>query len=702
MNIPSRAIFCLMMFAVLSSCLASSQESKVRRQGAEILWDTWGVPHIYADDEASAFRAFGWAQMHNHANLVLQLIAAGRGRGAEFYGEDLLVSDRAVRTFGLYSLAGRWFKQQSPQFHNDIDAFAAGMNQFAREHPEKLDAAAKAVLPVDGVDIIAHATRVLQEFVRGASRCSAALPDHSLFGSNAWAIAPSHSAENRAMLLANPHLPWGDEFIFFEAQISVPGYEAYGATLLGFPVLAIAFNENLAWTHTVNTIDACDVYALTPRDGGYVYDQKVRPFQVEKQTIKVKQKDGSLKDESLELRTSIQGPVIERGGKFFAIRLAGLQVGSFAGALQEWWDMGRARDLAQFQAAIQRLQIPMFNVIYADRKGHIELLFGGQVPDRSTGDAAFWHGAIPGDKSTLVWNKLLSYRDLPKAIDPPAGWVQNSNSAPWYMTEPFLDPGKYEASVSSSPTSPAGKLSFREQRSMRMITRSAKLSFDQLLSDKYSTHSELADRVLDQLVTAARQSGDPNAEKAAAVLEKWDRETNADSKGAVLFGRWYSHSNENGDGLFSQPFDLQHPLETPRGLKDPKAAVAALIAAASDLQKSGASLDISWGEVNRLQRGKFDFPGNGGPDELGIFRVINYKPENTAHFVSMGGDSFIAAVEFASPLRARVLLTYGNSTDPASAHFGDQLELSSRKEWRTPWLTRGEVEHHLEERTTLP
>src|SRR5580704_13716179 len=64
---------------------------------AEILWDRWGVPHIYAKDADSAFRAFGWAQMHSHGNLLLRGIAKARGRGAEYFGKDLLISDEGAR-----------------------------------------------------------------------------------------------------------------------------------------------------------------------------------------------------------------------------------------------------------------------------------------------------------------------------------------------------------------------------------------------------------------------------------------------------------------------------------------------------------------------------------------------------------------------------------------------------------------------------
>ncbi|MBI3661733.1 MAG: acylase [Acidobacteria bacterium] len=695
----TRAIF-LLLLIVCACSSAPAHKKKIEKPNAEILWDSWGVPHVFAQDEAGAFRGFGWAQMHSHGNLLPRLLAQGRGRAAEVYGQQYLTSDRAVRTMGIYERARRWHTEQSPQFRENLNAFAGGINEYAKEHPEKLDSAAKAVLPVDGIDILAHTTRVLYEFISVVSGCSSALPEGSMFGSNAWAIGPSHSASGHAMLLANPHLPWGGEMTWIEAQISAPGYEAYGAALVGFPVLAIAFNETHGWSHTVNTIDACDVYELTRENAGYKFEGGSRPLDRETQTIRVKQDDGSLKDEKLEVRHAVQGPVVEKDGKLLALRIAGLQAGSYAGALEEWWEMGRASNFAQFQAALQRMQLPMFNVIYADRRGHIELLFNGLVPVRSTGDTRFWHGVVPGDTSALVWNRFHSYADLPKAIDPPAGWVQNSNSAPWYMTEPFLDPARYPAYLSARWNEPFGAASFREQRGLRMLKQDAKLSFEQLLVDKYSTRSELADRIGKDLIGAATQSADPLAKQAAAALEKWDHETNADSRGALLFLLWLKNTYEQSHGDFlAEPFDPKRPLETPRGLKDPRAAVAALIAAANQMKDRGVPLDAQWGQVNHLRRGKYDFPGNGAPDGLGIFRVIAYAPAEDGRFDSVGGDSFVAAVEFSSPLKARVLMTYGNASDPGSPHFGDQLALTARKEWREPWRTRAEIEQHLEAHT---
>jgi acyl-homoserine-lactone acylase len=702
-----RSIFLLVLAAGM--CTSAYAQGKPSAQPeTEILWDTWGVPHIFAQDEAGAFRAFGWAQMHSHGNLLLQLLAQGRGRGAEFYGPELLASDRAVRIMGTADRARQWYAKLSPSFRGNLDAFAAGINEYAKEHPESIDAAGKSVLPISGMDVLAHTTRILYAFVSLTSGCITTLPPASMFGSNGWAVGPPHSTSGSAMLLANPHLPWGGEMTFYEAQISAPGYEAYGTALIGFPVLAIAFNDTHGWTHTVNTIDSCDVYELTRDHDGYTFDGKRLSFDQESQVMKIRQSDGSLKEEKLEIRHSVQGPVVEKDGKLLAMRMAGLQSGSFAGALEEWWEMGRARDFAQFQTALRRMQLPLFNVIYADRAGHIELLFNGLLPVRATGDFNFWHGVVSGNTSALVWNKFHRMEDLPQSVDPPSGWVQNSNSAPWYMTQPLLDPARYPAYFSPGWNDPLGALSQREQSGLRMLTQDAKLSFEQMLADKYSTRSELAGHVLNDLVSAAKQSGDATAQQAAATLQNWDRQTNADSKGAFLFFTWTQAVQQQFHGeFFAAPFNPKKPLDTPRGLKDPQAAVSALIAAASQLQERKLPLDVPWGQVNHFHRGQYDFPGNGGSDfpwvlrGLGVFRNIAYAPAKDGHFDAIGGDSFVAAVEFSSPLKARVLMTYGNSSDPASPHFGDQLALTARKEWREPWRTRAEIERHMESRTVF-
>jgi acyl-homoserine-lactone acylase len=692
----------LLILLTPAGACPQSQKPNSSDNKTEILWDTWGVPHIFAKDTESAARAFGWAQMQSNGNRLLRSIAWARGRGAEYFGKDLLEADEVTRRMGLYAHAQKWRAQQSPEFGRYLEGFVAGINDYSRQHAETLAPSARSVLPVDSTDIIALVSHILFQFVATAGGCTGAFHGHS----NGWAIGPSRSTNGHAMLLANPQVPWGDWLTSFEAHIVSPDYNFYGVTFVGLPVFLVGFNDSLGWTETVNTLDACDLYELVPDGDGYSFDGKKHEFSLEKQIIKVRNQDGTTTDVPFEVRRAVQGPVFRQGTKLLAVRLAGLEVSSMGGAMEEWWAMGKARKLAQFQAALERMQIPMFNVVYADHDGHILLVFNGQVPVRSKGHMDFWLNPVPGDDSSLVWNQIHPYRDLPKGLDPPSGWVQSSNGPPWFMTVPFRDPKDYTPYASPRlpgdilGTSLLGWLTPREQSGLGMLLKDGKISMEKLVEDKYSTRSQLADRVLDDLIDAAKRYGSSIAKQAAQILQTWNRNIDADSRGAAIFEFWAEEMSERDyPGFYAQPFDSQQPLKTPHGLKDPEIAAEALDLAANKLTKVAGRLDVAWGDLYRLRRGKIDLPGNGAGDLLGTFRVIDYSPASDGRFASEAGDNFIAAVEFGPTVQAKVLLTAGNSSDPNSPHFGDQLVLAARKQLRDAWLTRSEVEQHIEQRT---
>ncbi|MEG4011356.1 acylase [Microcoleus sp. S1D4] len=660
--------------------------------GTQILWDTYGIPHIYGENSKSLFYAFGWAQMQSHGNLILRLYGQARGQAAEFWGEDYLESDRWVQTMGIPNRAKAWYESQTPIFRNYLDAFVGGMNAYAKEHPEALTEELKIALPLKPADVLAHEQRVINfTFVVDPERVEKLTENNTPKGSNGWAIAPSHSQSGNAMLLANPHLPWSDLYLWYEAQLVAPEINAYGATLVGFPVLTIAFNDNLGWTHTVNTHDGWDAYELSLANDGYRFDGEVRKFDREEKVLKVKEKNGNLRSESLVVRRSVHGPILtEKQGKAIALRVVGLEQ---SGALEEWWDMARARNFNEFEAVLKRLEIPMFTVMYADREGHIMHLFNGQVPIRKNGDFKYWSDTIPGNTSETLWTKNHPYADLPRVVDPPSGWLQNTNDPPWTTTFPSpIAPDNYPAYMA-----PRGPMDLRSQRSAKMLLEDAKISFDELMQYKHSTQVELADRLLDDLIPVARQ-GSEKARRAAEVLATWNRKVDADSRGAVLFAFWKQAMD--ADKLFAKPWSEDAPLTTPDGLANPAEAVRVLEATATKVEATYGALDVAWGEVFRLP-GEANLPANGADGALGVFRSVWFAPGKDNRFQAVAGDSFVAAIEFSNPVKAMALNSYGNATQPGSPHAGDQLQLFARKELRPVWRSRSEIEAHLSSRQKL-
>lgn len=666
----------------------------------EVLWDRYGVPHVYARSESGVFYGFGWAQAKSHGAILLRLYGQARGRAAEYWGPDYLDSDRWVVANDVYVRAQRWYAQQEAAFRADLDGFAHGINDYAQRHPEQIDSELRRVLPITGVDVVAHAHRLMNYvYVASENKVLGDPPPDSKArdGSNGWAVSPARTRDGHTLLLANPHLPWAPGFFtYYEAHLHGPGIDIYGATQIGLPVIRFAFNSQLGFTNTVNTMLGATVYRLSLAGGGYLFDGQERAFEVAHHRIGVRQADGSIRQLRFDVRHSVHGPVFQRrDGITVALRVAGLDR---PGMLQQYFDMGRARDFAQFQRVLRRMQIPLFNILYADRAGNVMFLDNGILPRRSDGDLKFWSGLVPGDRSATLWDPadLHGYDELPKVINPPGGFVQNCNDPPWLASWPrVLDPNAFPAYLA-----PAGPMSLRAQTSVLSLAEHRQLAFEDFEALKRSTRALAADRLLPELLALADGSTDPDVRAAAAVLQRWDRQFDSDSRGALLFEEWarlfagdYKYVSQAG---YAVPWSLDAPLATPRGLRDPALSLRQLAQAAQSTRRLYGAIDRPYGEVSRFRIGEVDLPGRGGFGNLGVFDVITWNPPEQGIRLPQHGESWVALVEFSTPLRARGLLSYGNATQRGTRHSSDQLPLLSKGEFRTLWTTRSEVEANLE------
>ena len=685
---------------VLAGCKSAPapDAQKAAATSTEILWDKYGVPHIFAPDHPSLFQAYGYAQMEAHSELLIRLYAQARGRGAEFYGEQYLDSDRWVRTNGLPDTAKTWAAGQSPEFAPLIVAFAKGLNAWADEHKAEISAEARGVLPITVEDVYAHGLRVIHyDWIVSPRRLEGRLArwEQNVHGSNEWAIAPARSATGKALLMSNSHLQWGDIHTYFEVQLTAPGVTSYGAVWVGFPVLRQCFTEYVGWTQTTNNPSESDLYKLVLKEGGYVLDGQVKPFDTHTETIKVRQADGTTKDEMLTVRRTEHGPVVaQRGGAPIAMRVAALDRPKM---FEQFWRMGLAKNFAEWEAAMRMQQLPLFNTAYADRDGHIAYIYNSTLWKHATGDYRFWQGVVPGDRSELIGTEIVPYDEIPKVIDPPQGWIQNSNDMPWTSTYPAtLDSTKFAAGFAA----PHG-ITQRAQRGTRILsTAPEKITFENVKSWKLSTRVETADQFVDDIVATAKARGTARAKRAADVLAKWDRQGEVDSDGMLLFFKFMTAAGSSFEnvGGFKVPTDDRRPLDTPRGFKDPAMAMAALDTVAGEVEKEYGSLAVKWGDVLRFRRGSTDVPGNGAPSQLGAIRTIGVSPFKDRKVEAVQGDTFYAVIEYSVPQRAEVLLNYGNWSKKGSKHIDDQLELASRKEMRPMWRTKAEIEANLESR----
>ncbi len=674
-----------------SSNLEGPIKEAMNKKPTEILWDEWGVPHIYAANNAELFYATGWAQMHSHGNTILKLYAQGRGQAAKYWGEEYLENDIMIHSLNFPAIANELYENQTLEFKTYVQKYVDGMNDYARSNSGSISAENKLVFPISKEDIFTHYLYVVySRFIAGRDLGTVANWEHT--GSNTYAVGKSRSASGNAMLVMNPHLPWYDEWLFYEAHYNAPGLNLYGATLLGAPILSIAFNEYLGWSHTNNTIDNSDLYELQLKDGGYVLDGEVNYFDERKVKLDVISKEGIMDIEEITVLSSVHGPVLKQDGdKALAIRLPGLDR---AFASTQWWEMGNARNFNQFEAALKEMQIPFFNIMYADKAGDIFYMFNGQVPVRSEGDWDFWRNIVDGTRSELIWNETHPYEDLPKVKNPPQGWLQNANDPPWSSTIPQeIHPEDFPPYM--SPV----RMTFRPQISAKQLANDESITFDELVDYKMSTKVEMAERLLDDLHEAVMTYGDNNPllMKADSVLMAWDRHADADSKGMTLFYQWAHALGPYNPSIYKTGWDIDRPLTTPDGLSDPQKAVETLAGIAQQFAARGVPLDLPWGFFYRIKYNDIELPANGADGSVGIFRVAwsEAGPTKDGRLVVDGGDTWQAVIEFGDKVKAKVQMSYGNSTQKDSPHYGDQLELFSKKEMRDCYFYREDVEKHV-------
>lgn len=746
----SKRLSLMFMSLVLSSAVASlpsyaandcTQGQSKKCQHGEILWDGYGVPHIYGQDIPDVLQGYGYAQMENHAELLLQLVAIARGRAAEYFGPGtnnaLVTSDIRIRVNNVPWRSNLWYQTGGQEQQRYLDAFVAGINKYATDHSETISPVFRQVLPVTPQDILGaiqnqiHFSIMLQqsrvsELIAAwtAGTISAAngatVAGNAINGSNGWALAPTRTTSGNAILMGNPHLPWGvnqpiaglGSFQWFEAHLVTNTLNAHGVTFVGGPFIGIGFNDDLGWTHTNNWLKNADLYELTLVQGGYLWEGRVLPLRQRQDQLKIRLPDGSFQTQTLNVFSSIHGPIVaQKGNKALALRVAGLYSPSI---VSQYWDMMRARNFGEFKAANSRLQMPFFNVVYADRHGDIMYLSGGQQPIRSGGQFADWAGILPGDSASALWTDVFQWKDLPKTVNPSSGFVQNCNDPPWTSTFPqTILPQNFPGYIAPQ------LMALRPQHCALFLMSKQRFSADDVLQGKMSTHMELAARLLPDLIAAAKVSGNAMAIAAANVLETWDGNSDAGSRGAALFERWYRIYTADPTTPKSSTLDFEggvypafrinwspsQPLTTPQGLADAPSAIPALVLAAQQLQQQFGAIDVPWGAVHRMVLVTHDatFASTiplvndavSGSDIIfgGIRIVWPFPAPDKVHQFSFGGDGYVQLVEFtrAGP-KAKTLLTYGNASRLGSSHITDQLKIFSEKGLRPVLRTRDEVE----------
>lgn len=535
----------------------------------------------------------------------------------------------------------------------------------------------------------------------------------SKLGSNGLAIGKALSASGRGILLGNPHYPWTSTDRFYQAHLTIPGrYDAMGVTLGGLPVVVIGFNKDLAWTHTVTqalhfTTFQLHLDARDPSGTTYLVDGVAVKMQSRSVSVELRQPDGSLQSKSKVFWFSRHGAVMRKPEagidwtRSTAYVLADPNRNNTR-LMAQWIAIGQSADVAGLKGALDRIAgLPWVNTIAADHNGGTLYADASVVPqmgaDLFASDCLLIPGLLTfdGARAKCGWG---SNEGLPEGIAAPANgpwlmrddYVGNSNDSYWLSNPHALLTGP--APYGFSP------LYGRTQIAQMLRTRVGFLQMEERIAERRPFRIEdvqalmFADRVyaaeliLPDLLPPCLAAADPLLTPACQALAAWDRHANLDSRGAVLFREFWNVASSTPD-LWAVPFDPADPVRTPRGLA--AAAVPAMLqalrGAAARLQALGIPLDGRLGDYQDDTRAGVRVPLHGAIGDIdGSYNSIHMRSELDArgyHDIAWG-SSYLQTVTFddAGPV-AMGMLVYGQSVDPASPYYGDQLPTYASKRW---------------------
>ena len=560
-------------------------------------------------------------------------------------------------------------------------------------------------------------------------------PEGVGLGSNGWAFGRSVTANGRGLLLGNPHFPWEGTNRFYEIQLTLPGeLDVMGVTIGGSPGMSIGFNKDVAWTHTVSTDRHFTLFELKldPADSTrYLVDGVSEPMTRKVVSVAVK---GEASPRTREVWFTRYGPVSaapQMGFGWTATRAYALKdanAGNFRGG-DFWLDASRARTVDDIKVALVRtLGAPWVNTIAADRNGRALYADITATPDV---DAAKQAACAPpsgmgppaatqrvfildGSRAACDWTRDATSAVpglMPGAVMPAVvrtDYVANSNDSYWLANPrapltgqpPIVGPVdvvqnlRTRAGVQEIEARLAGTDGLPGRRAdvaavEAMLYRNEDLAADLVLDDVKTICAAGASGV-----TAAGRTVDLS--RACAILAAWDRRMDLTSVGPQLFIEFWRDA-QRIPGVWATPFDAKNPIHTPRGLRASDPAVAqgvrrALAEAVTRLATARIPLDAPWGRVQLATRGGLNIPIQGGEGPDGVLNAQQSKVVAGVGFVPYHGSSYIQVVGFdAKGPVVDAILTYSQSTDPASSHFADQTRLYSQKRWVKLPFTRSAI-----------
>lgn len=694
-----------------------------------IIRDDYGVPHIYAPTDADAVFGLLYAQAEDDFPRVERNYIWAIGRLAEVEGEAALYSDLRARLYmteeearAAYDAAPEWLQALCA-------AFADGLNYYLLMNPQVQPRLLTRFeswmpfyffegsiggdieqIPLPGIEAFYSQAETLAASVPLASTPaeaesrkvatvpSAPLSDSIFFepaGSNGIAVSGERTASGDAMLLINPHTSF-----FFRGEahvVSEEGLNAYGAVTWGQFFIYQGFNETTGWMHMTTAADFIDHYVEdVVNDNGvlkYRYGDELRPVEVSEVTLSVRE-GNSLTQRTFPMYRTHHGPITHQlEGDWVVTRINWNTVD----ALRQSYLRMKTANYAEFREMMDIRTNSSNNTMFADAEGNIAYFHGNFMPVR---DPQFdYSQPVDGSNPATDWQGVHEVEDTINLLNPPNGWIQNTNSTPFTAADEY-SPKREDYPAYMAPDAE----NFRGIHVVPLLREASQLTLDSLIELAYDPYLPGFEQLIPGLVRAwdASSTDWPALEQPIALLRDWDMRTSADSV-AMSLAHFYGMNA-------AQAIDVPNGMTQMEqinwlGTDSPEQERLQVFSdTIAQLTSAFGTWETPWGEINRYQRltGAIDHPYDDNAPSLPVglassrwgalasFGARAYPGTNRIYGTS--GNSFVAVVEFGDRVRAKTMLAGGQNSDPDSPHFDDQAQRYVDVQFKDAAFYREDVE----------
>jgi acyl-homoserine-lactone acylase len=709
------------MVALPSAALASDRGGDLTRLRQEaravtIVRDDWGIAHVHGGTDAQAVFGMVYAQAEDDFNRVEANYLTSLGRTAEADGEGAIWQDLRQKLFIDPADLKRKYAA-SPAFLKALmNGWADGLNYYLATHPAVKPRVIRHFEPwmalsfsegSIGGDIERVSLTQLESFY-GARKVAMTPIELGLkyvepTGSNGFAIAPSNTAGHHALLLINPHTSF-----FFRSELQMTsdqGLNAYGAATWGQFFVYQGFNAKAGWMHTSSGVDAVDEFAETivRKDGRlfYRYGAEARPVGVSTITVPYRTASGTMAQRAFTVYRTHHGPIVrEADGKWIAIALMNRPVE----ALSQSFLRTKAHNYASFLKVAAFDANSSNNTIFADSKGEIAYLHPQFIPKRD--DRFDYAKPVDGADPATDWQGMTPFDKTPHLLNPPNGWIANSNNWPYSAAGPYspraADFPRYMDTAGENP---------RGLHYPRVLNGRTDFDLGSLIGAAYDSYLPAFATLIPTLTDAYDRTADGDPLKARlseqiALLRSWDDRWGVTSEATSLAVFW-------GEELWSEVVadarrEGVNTYDYMATRTSPEQKLKALAKASDRLAQDFGSWRTPWGEINRFQRltGDLAQPFNdAGPSlpvgftsaqwgSLASFGAKAYP--GTKRYYGTYGNSFVAVVEFGDRVRARAITAGGESGHPENRHFNDQAGRYATGDLREVYFYPDQLKGHTE------